>query len=188
MFKKFFLFLTEFIKLTAIALLIIVPVRYFLIQPFYVKGTSMEPNFHNYEYLIIDELSYRFHTPQRGEIVVFRYPRDPQEHFIKRVIGLPGETVQIKNGAVYVFNNENPDGLLLKEPYLAPGEATIANNENKITLKDNEYFVLGDNRKASQDSRFFGSVNKSFITGRVWLRGFPINEVKIFTNNNLPKY
>lgn len=188
MFKKFFLFFTELIKLAAIALLIIVPVRYFLIQPFYVKGTSMEPNFHNYEYLIIDELSYRFNQPQRGEIVVFRYPRDPQEHFIKRVIGLPGESVEVKNGSVYVYNDEHPGGFVLKEDYLSSGEITTANNENRVTLNDGEYFVLGDNRKASQDSRFFGAVNKSFITGKVWLRGLPINEAKIFTKNNLPKY
>lgn len=188
MFKKIFLFLRELIKLAAIALVIIVPVRYFLIQPFYVKGTSMEPNFHNYEYLIIDELSYRFHTPQRGEVIVFRYPRDPQEHFIKRVIGLPGESVQIKNGSVYVFNAQHPDGFLLNEIYLPAQEITQANSENKITLKADEYFVLGDNRKASQDSRFFGAVNRSFITGRVCFRGLPLSEIKIFTDNNLPKY
>jgi signal peptidase I len=188
MFKKIFLFIRELVKLAAIALVIIVPVRYFLIQPFYVKGTSMEPSFHNYEYLIIDELSYRFHAPQRGEVVVFRYPRDPQEHFIKRIIGLPGESVQIKNNHVYVFNTLHPDGLILNEQYLDPREVTLANNENKITLKDNEYFVLGDNRDASQDSRFFGAVDKSFITGRVWLRGLPINKAQVFAQNNLPKY
>jgi len=109
MFKKIFSLLRELVKLAAIALVIIVPVRYFLIQPFYVKGTSMEPSFHNYEYLIIDELSYRFHTPQRGEVVVFRYPRDPQEHFIKRVIALPGESVEIKNNHVYIYNTAHPD-------------------------------------------------------------------------------
>ena len=188
MFKRIFLFLREFIKLAAIALVIIVPVRYFLIQPFYVKGTSMEPNFHNYEYLIIDELSYRFHTPQRGEVIVFRYPRDPQEHFIKRVIGLPGEDIQIKNNHVYIYNTEHPNGFILNETYLASNEITAANNENRITLKADEYFVLGDNRQASQDSRFFGAVNKSFITGRVWVRGLPINEIKVFTQNNLTKY
>ncbi len=188
MFKKAFLFLLEFVKLSAIALLIIIPVRYFLIQPFYVKGASMTPTFHDYEYLIIDELSYRFDEPKRGEVVVFRYPKDPQEHFIKRVIGLPGEEVQIKNGAVYIYNQDNPDGLILNEPYLAAGEVTTANNENKILLKDREYFVLGDNRKASQDSRIFGPVNRSFITGKVWLRGFPISKAQVFNENNLPKY
>ena len=148
----------------------------------------MEPNFHNYEYLIIDELSYRFHEPQRGEVIVFRYPRDPQEHFIKRVIGLPGEDVQIKNSNVYIFNKENPKGFVLKEAYLDSKAVTIANNENRITLKPGEYFVLGDNRTASQDSRFFGAVNRSFVTGRVWLRGLPISEAKVFNQNNLPKY
>ena len=188
MFKKIFLFLREIIKLAAIALVIIVPVRYFLIQPFYVKGTSMEPNFHNYEYLIIDEISYRFNLPQRGEVVVFRYPRDPQEHFIKRIIGLPGEDVQIKDNHVYIYNKEHQNGFVLNETYLDPSEVTLANNENRITLKADEYFVLGDNRDASQDSRFFGPVNKSFITGRVWLRGLPLNKIKVFTKNNLPKY
>lgn len=188
MFKKAFLFVRELIKLAAIALVIIVPVRYFLIQPFYVKGTSMEPNFHNYEYLIIDELSYNFQTPQRGEVVVFRYPRDPQEHFIKRVIGLPGEEVQVKNNHVYIYNTAHPDGFILNETYLDPSVITVANNENKVELKDDEYFVLGDNRSASQDSRFFGAVNKSFITGRVWFRGLPINKATLFTKNNLPKY
>lgn len=188
MFKKIFLFLRELVKLAAIALVIIVPVRYFLIQPFYVKGTSMEPSFHNYEYLIIDELSYRFHTPQRGEVVVFRYPRDPQEHFIKRVIGLPGESVEIKNNHVYIYNTQHPDGFVLNETYLDANEVTVANNENKVTLKDNEYFVLGDNRDASQDSRFFGAVDKSFITGRVWLRGLPLSKAQVYAQNNLPKY
>lgn len=188
MFKKFFLFLAEIIKLAAIALVIIVPVRYFLIQPFYVKGASMEPNFHDFEYLIIDELSYRFNEPNRGEVIVFRYPRNPQEFFIKRVIGLPGEEVQVKNGAVYVYNQEHPDGWKLDEAYLSPGEVTDANNENKILLKDNEYYVFGDNRDASQDSRSFGPVNRSFIVGRVWLRGFPFNRAEVFSKNKLPKY
>jgi signal peptidase I len=188
MFKKIFLFLVEFVKLAAIALVIIVPVRYFLIQPFYVKGASMEPNFHNFEYLIIDELSYRFNEPKRGEVVVFRYPRDPQEHFIKRIIGLPGESVQIKNNHVYIYNKENPGGFVLNETYLDPEEITASNTENKFEVRANEYFVLGDNREASQDSRFFGALNKSFVTGKVWLRGFPISKAAVFTKNNLPKY
>lgn len=188
MFKKFFLFFAEIVKLAAIALVIIVPVRYFLIQPFYVKGASMEPNFHDFQYLIIDELSYRFHAPARGEVIVFRYPRDPQEFFIKRVIGLPGETVQVKEGGIFIYNKEHPDGWRLNESYLATGKVTEANTDNKILLKDNEYYVFGDNRDASQDSRSFGPVNKSFIVGRVWLRGFPLNQAEIFTKNKLPKY
>jgi signal peptidase I len=82
----------EFLKIVIVSLLIILPIRYFIIQPFYVKGASMEPNFHDREYLIIDEISYRFNEPQRGQVIVFRYPNNPQEYFIKRVIGLPGDT------------------------------------------------------------------------------------------------
>ena len=97
MFKNFLSFVFELIKIVVISLVIIIPVRYFLIQPFYVKGASMEPNFYDHEYLIIDEITYRFNEPQRGDIIVFRYPRNPQEYFIKRLIAMPGEEVQIKD-------------------------------------------------------------------------------------------
>lgn len=188
MFKKILLGLQEFVKMAAIAIVIIVAVRYFLIQPFYVKGSSMEPTFSNYEYLIIDELSYHFNDPQRGQVVVFRYPRDPQEHFIKRVIGLPGETVQIKDNHIYIYNEEYPNGYILKENYLSEDVVTFANNENLIKLGADEYYVLGDNREASQDSRFFGPVKRSFITGKVWIRGFPLDRLDIFTSKDLPVY
>jgi signal peptidase I len=190
MLKNFFSFVFELIKIVVISLVIIIPVRYFLIQPFYVKGASMEPNFYDHEYLIIDEISYRFEDPQRGDIVVFRYPRNPQEYFIKRLIALPGETVQIKNGAVVIYNDENPEGVVLDEPYLVPGDKTYGLTEERIELKkdtnpdDNketdEYFVLGDNRNSSKDSRSFGPVNESFITGKVMLRGWPFDRITKF--------
>jgi signal peptidase I len=121
-------------------------------------------------------------------VVVFRYPRDPQEHFIKRVIALPGERVQIKDNHVYIYNEEYPNGYILKEDYLADGEITMSNNENHINLGADEYYVLGDNRSASQDSRFFGPLKRSFITGRVWLRGYPISRLDVFTDKDLPVY
>lgn len=188
MFKKFFLFIWEFAKVAAISLAIIIPVRYFLIQPFYVKGASMEPNFHDKEYLIINEIGYRFDDPQRGEVVVFRYPKDPQEYFIKRVIGLPGEEVEIKDGHVVIYNSDNLNGLTLNENYLASGTLTVANSEEKIKLADDEYFVMGDNRTASLDSRVFGPLNRSFIIGKVWWRGWPISKMTVFNNENLPQY
>lgn len=180
MFKKFFIFIWEFVKVAAISLAIIIPVRYFLIQPFYVKGASMEPNFHDREYLIIDELSYRFKAAHRGDVIVFRYPLDPQEYFIKRIIGLPGESVQVNNGQVYIYNNEQPEGFIIDEHYLPADLKTYSANEAKITLGPEEYFVLGDNRNASKDSRIFGTLNKSFVTGRVMFRGFPFNEIRVF--------
>ncbi len=169
--------------MVAISLAIIIPVRYFLIQPFYVKGASMESTFHDHEYLIIDEISYRFHPIVRGDVVVFRYPLDPQEYFIKRVIGLPGESVQIKDGQVIIYNEQNPGGLVLKENYLDVSAPTYSNNDNKVALGADEYFVLGDNRTASKDSRAFGPVNRSFITGHVWLRGWPFNRAAIFNKS-----
>jgi len=180
MLKNFFSFVFELLKIVVISLVIILPVRYFLIQPFYVKGASMEPNFYTDEYLIIDEISYRFHNPQRGDIIVFRYPRNPQEYFIKRMIGLPGETVQIKDGKVIIYNKKNPDGKILKETYLPKDLKTYSTSDEKIKLSDNEFFVLGDNRNSSRDSRFFGPVNRTYLTGKVLLRGWPFNRVGLF--------
>ncbi|MFH0928574.1 MAG: signal peptidase I, partial [bacterium] len=158
------------------------PVRYFLIQPFYVKGASMEPNFVDHEYLVIDELSWRFRSPVRGEIAVFKYPKDPSQYFIKRVVGLSGETVKIENGQIYIYNEEKPEGFLLQEPYL---ENIRTDRSGTTKVGSDEYFVMGDNRSSSLDSRFFGPVSKSAFVGRVWLRGWPIERWKIF---NPPQY
>ncbi|MFH1745108.1 MAG: signal peptidase I [bacterium] len=184
MFKKIFFFILELSKIVVVSLAIIIPVRYFLIQPFYVNGKSMEPNFHDREYLIIDELSYRFNAPERGDIIVFRYPKDPQEYFIKRLIGLPGEEIQIKEGNIIIYNSNSQNGFILEEEYL-DGVKTYSSSAEKIKLGENEYYVLGDNRNSSKDSRSFGSVNKSFIVGRVFFRGFPVDEMKVFTT---PEY
>ncbi|MFH0956217.1 MAG: signal peptidase I [Candidatus Falkowbacteria bacterium] len=181
MVKNFFNYVFELIKVVVISLAIIIPVRYYLIQPFYVKGASMEPNFYDKEYLIIDEISYRFNEPARGDIIVFRYPRNPEEYFIKRIIGLPGEKIQIKDGFAYVYNEENPQGVKLGEPYLTVDDKTYALNEEVIILSGSEYYVLGDNRNSSKDSRSFGPVDKKLITGKVLLRGWPFNRIDVFS-------
>jgi signal peptidase I len=171
-------FILELLKVVIISLAIIIPVRFFLIQPFYVKGASMEPNFYDNEYLVIDEISYRFKDPARGEIIVFRYPKDPREYFIKRIIGLPGEKVAIKNGNVYI------NGVRLDESeYLAPEEQTI--HDGVWMLKADEYFILGDNRQYSLDSRKFGPVDRSYIIGRAWVRGWPFDKLTVF---EIPAY
>lgn len=170
-------FVLEVIQIVLVSAAIIIPVRYFLIQPFYVKGASMEPNFYDHEYLIIDELSYRLREPMRGEIVVFRYPRDPSQFFIKRIVGLPGETVEITNGDIIIYNEEHPNGIILKEPYLGQG---LTNGKNKTTLLPDEYYLLGDNRDESLDSRSFGSVKRKGLIGRVWVRGLPLSRLGTF--------
>lgn len=180
MIRDFFNFLFELAKVVIISLVIIIPIRYYVIQPFYVKGASMEPSFYDHEYLIIDEISYRFNNPERGDVVVFRYPRNPQEFFIKRVIGMPGEKVQIKDGVVYIFNEEYPNGFILDEPYLEPGTKTFGMSDDVVYVGKSDYYVLGDNRNASKDSRSFGAVNKSFFIGKVLLRGWPLDRVEFF--------
>ena len=141
----------------------------------------MEPNFHDHEYLIIDEISYRLNQPKRGDIVVFRYPRDPQEFYIKRIIGLPGEKVEIRDGKVIIYNQSEPDGFSLQEDYLPEGTRTDGGlGREQIQLEDGEYFVLGDNRNSSKDSRSFGPVSKSFVTGKVLLRGWPLSKFDVF--------
>ncbi|MBI4132072.1 MAG: signal peptidase I [Candidatus Sungbacteria bacterium] len=167
--------LGEFLRLAVIAAAIALPIRYFIAQPFIVRGASMEPNFHDREYLVIDEFSYFFRPPQRGEVIVFRYPLNPREYFIKRVIGLPGETVEVRVDAVYVFNGERPDGFKLDEPYLSAGLAPRGNI--RFTIGPDEYVVLGDNRSASSDSRNWGALERRFITGRAVFRAWPVSRL-----------
>lgn len=186
--KKFLIFVWEISKVVCISLAIILPVRYYLIQPFYVKGASMEPNFHDNEYLIIDEISYRFKAPERGQVIVFRYPLNPQEYFIKRLIGLPGEEVQIKDNKIIIYNQENPNGLVLKENYLPEDLKTQANDEERIKIGPDKYFVLGDNRNNSKDSRIFGPVDKNFVTGKVLFRGWPLKKITVFDKAYWPQY
>lgn len=178
--KSLFSFLWEVTKITVVALAIILPIRYFLVQPFFVKGASMEPNFDDGQYLIIDELSYRFGNPQRGEVVVFHYPNDPSQYFIKRLIGLPGETVEIFNGRVKIYNNVHPLGFVLDESKYLPDDL-LTLGEIKQKLEPDQYFVLGDNRVSSSDSRFWGSLPKKNLVGRVWLRAWPLKTVAILS-------
>ncbi len=179
--SRLFAFGGELLHVVIISLAIIIPVRYFLIQPFYVKGASMEPNFYDHEYLIIDEIGYRLHAVSRGDIVVFRYPNDPSQFFIKRVIGLPGERVKVGDGKITIYNQEHPDGKALDETsYLGP-LATGGDRDTK--LGPDEFYLMGDNRPASLDSRVFGPVPRTFIVGRVWLRGWPPEKMKVFSDS-----
>ncbi|MFH0873726.1 MAG: signal peptidase I [Candidatus Komeilibacteria bacterium] len=168
----------ETIKVVLISMAIILPIRYFLIQPFYVEGASMEPTFNSNEYLLVDEITFRFQGPKRGEVVVFRYPRDPRQFFIKRVIGLPGETISIQAGKILI-NGQELDEVYLDE--LRVGDSNI----EPLVIPADHYFLMGDNRANSLDSRIFGSVEKKFVIGRVWLRGWPLDKFSFFVT---PKY
>lgn len=178
--KNFFASLWELAKVAIVAAIIVAPVRFFVFQPFLIDGQSMEPNFENHDYLIIDELSYHFRQPQRGEVIVFKAPNDPTKRYIKRIIGLPGETVLVKNGEVIVYP---PAEAIMPSPPSIPYKLReigyLPNNlttpgEAKVKLNEGEYFVLGDNRAGSYDSRYWGSVPKANIIGRALLRLWPI--------------
>lgn len=176
-------FAWETIKIVVISLAIIIPIRYYLIQPFFVKGASMEDNFHDKDYIIIDKLGYRLSDPQRGDVIVFRYPQDEREYFIKRIIGLPGETVTIRNNTVTIYNDQHPEGQVLSESvYLSKNQETLG--DLTIKLDDNEYFVLGDNRLHSSDSRRWGPVNRSLISGRAYIRLWPFDKILKVPNAN----
>lgn len=163
----------DLVKFAIIALAIVVPIRMFIAQPFVVSGDSMFPTFHNGEYLIVDEISYILGTPKRGDVVIFKYPNDPSRYFIKRIIGLPNEEVNIKNGEITIKNKENPDGFKLAEPYI--NEKFSTTEVQKIG--DEEYFVMGDNRNRSSDSRVWGLLPRKNMTGRAFLRLLPLGSI-----------
>ncbi len=143
--------------------------RFLVLEPFVVEGNSMEPNFHDHEYLLVNQLTYRIRAPERGETIIFQYPKDPKEDFIKRIIGLPGEKVEIKNGQVFINDH------LLEEKYLnlAEGSVSSTSGESFLVLGNDEYFVMGDNRNHSSDSRDWGSLPRKNIIGRAWLDVYP---------------
>ncbi len=169
-------FFTELLKFVLIAAVIVVPLRLFVAQPFIVSGASMDPTFANGQYLIVDELSYHFEAPQRGDVIIFRYPKDPSQFFIKRIIGLPGETVLIRNGQVEI---KKVDGstVTLNESYVVNlgngGDATYA-------IPQGEYFVMGDNRPESSDSRTWGLLPRQNMVGRAFLRLLPVQNIGFF--------
>ena len=166
------------IKIIIISLVIIVGVRSFVMQPFFVNGQSMEPNFYDGDYLIINEIGYRLDNPKRGDVIVFHYPNDPSQFFIKRVIGLPGEKIEIRNKEITVYNKDNPDGFALDEFYI-PKSAVISKDYSQ-ELKNDEYYVLGDNRIASSDSRVWGVLERHHIVGKVWIRAWPFDNFSVF--------
>lgn len=171
-------FFIEVIKVVIIASLILIPTRQFLIKPFYVRGASMEPNFHDFEYLVIDELSFRFREPKRGEVIVFHNPSNKAEFFIKRIIGLPGDKVQIKNNEITIYDAEHPEGFTIDEFYLGP--SIVTTGRYVTTVGADEYYVMGDNRPASHDSRAFGPIVASSVVGRIWFRAWPPSRITHF--------
>ena len=168
--------ITEIIQFALLAILIVLPIRFFIAQPFIVSGASMENTFHTNEYLIVDRVSYYLHEPHRGDVIVFRYPRNPSQFFIKRIIGLPGDTIHIDGNKVTISNAGDPAGTILDEPYV---KSMNKNTYLTEKLGDREYFVMGDNRDESSDSRVWGVLQQDRIIGRAFLRLFPFQKLDV---------
>lgn len=164
--------LRDLFTLIVLIVVVVIPVRLFIISPFIVDGASMHPTFGHLDYLVVDELVYRFHAPERGDVIVFRYPGDLSTFYIKRIIGLPGERVSINHGVVTITTNTGAT-FPLDETYLVNEDATYTKN---VTLRDGEFFVMGDNRPNSSDSRTWGPLPQEDIVGRVDLRLLPITK------------
>lgn len=187
--------LLEMVRVFVLAVIIIIPVRVFLFQPFFVQGSSMEPNFQDGEYLVISEFGYKqtnigwfnsswfqvkpFQKIARQDIAVFRFPKNTEEFFIKRVIGLPGESVEIKRGKVILYNQEHPEGWVLDESaYIGPD--VLTQDMPRVQIGEDQYFLMGDNRMFSYDSRAFGPVGKDKVIGRVLLRAWPTSRLSLY--------
>jgi signal peptidase I len=180
--RKFLVIFIEFLEIAIVAVFGVFLIRTYIVQPFLVWGSSMAPNFVSGDYVLTDELSPRLNGYSRGEIIVLRYPKDPSTYFIKRIIGLPNEKVVIEGNKITIFNKENPNGFVLNENYLVNMPKTFErpNKSNVFELKDDEYFVMGDNREYSFDSRDWGPLKKDYIIGIARIRLWPLNSIKVF--------
>lgn len=166
----------EWVKVIAVAMLISLPIRFFIAEPFIVRGQSMDPTFATNQFLIVDRLGYRFHNPSRGDVIIFKYPQDTKVYYIKRIIGLPGETLNMEKGVVTISSSSTVP-VVLDEPYISPNHKSF--DDFTVQLGSDEYFVMGDNRLESSDSRFWGPVKSHYIIGKPFIRLFPLTKLSI---------
>lgn len=163
----------DIVKFIVLALIIVIPIRMFVAQPFLVNGRSMDPTLKNHDYLIVDELSYFLREPHRGEVIIFRYPLDHKQHFVKRLIGLPGDTIRIINGTVTIITKEGKT-LELEDTY-------VVNHSYEslvdIVVPEGQLFVMGDNRAESYDSRSWRFLPRELATGRALFRLYPFKNM-----------
>lgn len=174
--EKSSVFLFELLKLALLAILIVLPVRLFVAQPFLVSGASMNPTFADGQYLIVDQLTYHFQEPKRNDVIIMRYPKKPSEFFIKRIVGLPDETIRIQNGVISVQKDAG-EWQVLEQPFVK-NEGN--GSDMLVALGKDEYFVMGDNRPESSDSRSWGTLPRSDVIGRAFFRLLPLSELTFF--------
>lgn len=186
--KSFWAGVREWVRVIAIALLIAIPVRIFIAEPFVVNGASMDPTFSTGQFLIVDRLTYRFEKPQRGDVIVFEYPYAQQNnlsggtYYIKRIIGLPGERVRMENGKVIIEEASTSHRFTLDEPYIQSyhlSHETAIFPEDGKPLGSDQYLVMGDNRLESSDSRAWGPLEGHYIVGRPIVRLTPLSAISL---------
>lgn len=182
MFRRLSAFFLDIIQVVVFAIAIFLLIYLLILQPHKIKGDSMQPNFPNAEYLLTDKVTYRFESPRRGDVVVFKAPNGNGEEFIKRIIGLPGEKISVKNGHVYINGKRLKEEYLASNLYTSGGKYLPEGVEKKIP--EGKYFVMGDNRPRSSDSRTFGPISRDDITGRAWLVYWPPQKVGFVTKPN----
>lgn len=178
-FKRIITFFLDFLETSVVGLSIFVVAYLFLVQPHEIKGSSMEPSFHNGEYILTDKISYKMRSPERGEVIIFKAPRNPDVDYIKRIIGLPGERVKVQNGTVYVNDQAVKETYLQDLTSLFPG--SMMQEGVEISIPDGSYFVLGDNRPHSSDSREFGPIQANLIIGRAVIRYWPFPQFAVLS-------
>ena len=174
-------FLFDIIETVVVALALFVVIYLFAAQPHQVRGASMVPNFQNGEYILTDKVTYRFREPHRGDVIIFRAPKNQELDYIKRIIGLPNEQIKIEKGSIYINNKR------LEESYLPTGPiyaGTYLQEGQIINIPDHEYFVLGDNRNHSSDSREWGPVPQKDIIGKAFFRYWPMNQIGLIHTPN----
>ena len=184
-------FVVDVLETAVIALSIFIIIYLLAFQPHEVNGQSMDgiDNFHNGQLILTDKLSYRFKEPQRGEVIVFKYPLNKSYDYIKRIIGLPGESIMLVDNQIYIYNSEFPEGkiidesLYIGENVLTQGRAFLGEAQ-KITISDDSYFVMGDNRPESSDSRTWGFVPRKNIIGRSYFRYWPPNQIGLIKHQS----
>lgn len=179
-FGNFSGYVVEFIETIVVFGAIFAAIYLFIAQFHKVSGNSMVPTFHNGDFLITEKVSYKMRNPQRGEIVVLKNPRDESQDFIKRIIAVPGDTIQISNNIVYVNNNPLKENYIPSDYITRPG--AFVTESTTITVASNQYFVFGDNREHSSDSREWGPVTKEELVGRAFFRYWPPQAIGLLTN------
>lgn len=178
--KKGIGFVFDLLQSVVVVMAIFVMIYLFIISPQEISGQSMYPTFESGEYIFTNKVEYKLHDPARGDVVVFKSPKNKNIDYIKRIIGIPGDQVKLVNGLYYVNGVQVNQSYLPPELYTSPGLFLRENEE--ITVPAGQYFVSGDNRPHSLDSREFGTIPKADIIGKAFLRYWPIDKAGIISN------